>query len=93
MKILTNENYKEVIKEGKVIVDFWATWCGPCRMAKPKFETLEESHKDYKFCEANVDECNQFADEMKISNVPTFIIFEDGKEVKRGGINLLSDYL
>ena len=95
MQILTNENYKEIISKGKVIVDFWATWCGPCKMFKAAYEDLaaKEEYKDYVFCEADVDVCNVFAEELGISNVPTFVVFEDGKEVIRGNYNTLFEHL
>lgn len=93
MIILTNENYKDEVLnyKGKVVVDFWATWCGPCKMAKPMFEAKEKEIDNIKFCEANIDEATDFTSEMKISNVPTFVMFEDGKEIWRGGINKLQE--
>lgn len=93
MVILTNENYKDEVLnyKGKVAIDFWATWCGPCKMAKPMFEVKEKEIDNIKFCEANIDEATDFANEMKISNVPTFVMFEDGKEIWRGGINKLQE--
>ncbi|MCM1260624.1 MAG: thioredoxin family protein [Staphylococcus sp.] len=95
MKILTNENYKEEVLDykGKVAVDFYATWCGPCKMIKPQFESMEEEYKDFKFCEADVDVCSNFAEEMKISNVPTFIVFENGKVIEHGGIDKFIDFM
>ena len=93
MVILTNENYKDEVLnyKGKVVIDFWATWCGPCKMAKPMFEAKEKEINNIKFCEANIDEATDFTSEMKISNVPTFGMFENGKEIWRGGINKLQE--
>lgn len=88
---LSNENYKEEIKSGRVVVDFYATWCGPCKMALVKLEELSKSLSDIKFCKADVDVCTDFVKEVNISNVPTFIEFQDGKEIKRGGISFLTD--
>ena len=86
---LTDENFKQEISTGKVVVDVWASWCGVCKMMKPKFEELSTTKIDYKFCTLNVDEAPKTASELNISNVPVFIIYSDGKEVSRGGFEVL----
>jgi len=86
---LTDENFKQETSTGKVVVDVWANWCGVCKMMKPKFEELSTTKKDYKFCTLNVDEAPKTASELNISNVPVFIIYNDGKEVSRGGFEVL----
>ena len=93
MVILTNENYKDEVLnyKGKVVIDFWATWCGPCKMTKSVFEAKEKEIDNVKFCEANIDEATDFTNEMKIYNVPTFVMFENGKEIWHGGINRLQE--
>ena len=93
MVILTNENYKDEVLnyKGKVVIDFWVAWCGPCKMAKSVFEDKEKEIDNIKFCEANIDEATDFTSEMKISNVPTFVMFENGQEIWRGGINKLQE--
>ena len=95
MVILTNENYKEEVLDykGKVIVDFYATWCGPCKMIKPKFESMESEYKDFKFCEADVDACDEFSEKLNIINVPFFVVFEDGKIITSGKFDRLIEFL
>lgn len=86
---LTDENFKEEISTGVVVVDCWANWCGVCKMMKPKFEEMSKLHTDIKFCTLDVDKAPQTASELNISNVPVFILYNDGKEVGRGGFEVL----
>ena len=69
--------------EGKVLVDFWASWCGPCRMLSPVVEQLSEEIQDVKFIGVNVDEAERPAVKYGISSIPCLVLFEGGKEVKR----------
>jgi thioredoxin 1 len=81
---LTSENFeKEVIKaEGPVIVDFWAPWCGPCRMMAPVFEKLSSEYSGkLKFAKLNVEENTSFAAQFGIQGIPALSVFE-GKEEK-----------
>lgn len=90
---LTDENFsKEVIDKGeKVIIDCWANWCGKCKMFKPLFEQAEANHKDYKFCTLDVDKAPKSATALNITNLPTIVIFDKTKEVKRGSFELLNE--
>lgn len=74
-----NENeFKEEIKEGVVVVDFFADWCGPCKMLSPVMESLSEEMNNVNFIKVNVDECGDIAREYRIMNIPTIIMFKDG---------------
>ena len=74
----------EVLKSDKpVIVDFWATWCGPCRMLSPIVDEVAEETTEIKVCKINVDEEPDLAAQFKVMTIPTLIVFKDGQEVKR----------
>ena len=86
MTILTKENFEsEVLKaKGVVAVDFWATWCGPCRMLAPILEQVDaELNGKAKIGKINVDEQMELAVKYKIEVIPTLIFFKDGVEVKK----------
>lgn len=76
---LTNENFKELIN-GKVLVDFYANWCGPCKMIAPELERVESTIKAIK---VDVDQFEDLAREYGVMSIPTLILFNEGKEVKR----------
>ena len=78
---LTNENYEqEVMKaEGTVLVDFYADWCGPCKMQGPIVDQLSEERPDVKFCKLNVDEAVAVAMELGITSIPTIMVVKDGE--------------
>ena len=76
---LEKENFKELIKE-KVLVDFYANWCGPCKMIAPELERVESKLKVVK---VDVDEFEEIAREYGVMSIPTLILFNEGKEVKR----------
>ena len=78
---LTGETYeKEVMQaEGTVLVDFYADWCGPCKMQGPIVDQLSEEKRDVKFCKLNVDEAPAVAMELGITSIPTIMVVKDGK--------------
>lgn len=80
---LNKENFEEIIKNNKkVVVDFWANWCMPCRMVAPIFENLAKKYKgDIVFAKINVDEEPDIASKYGIMSIPNFIIFKNGEKV------------
>lgn len=87
MKIINIENNfnEEVLNyNGICIVDFWAPWCGPCKMFGPIFENVSLKYNNIKFCKLNVDEdTKDISKEFGVMSIPTTILFKDGKEIKR----------
>jgi thioredoxin 1 len=75
---LTSENFKETIdNNGIVLVDFWAEWCGPCKMFAPIFQEVSEKHEDIVFGKINTEEEQQLAAMFQIRSIPTLMIFRD----------------
>lgn len=85
VKALNADNFdKEVLAyEGKVLVDFWAEWCGPCMMLAPVIEELAEELDDVKVCNVNCDEARDLAFEHQIVTIPAVLYFENGEEKGR----------
>ncbi len=84
IKILNNKNFKMQIRKGIVIVDFWASWCAPCKMMTPILnEIAEKENKRVQVAKVNVEHQQQLAKKFKVKNIPMLIIFQNGKEVKR----------
>jgi len=84
-KVITNNNFKEVIADSKpVLVDFWATWCGPCRMLSPVIDEIASEYEGKAvIAKCNVDDAEDVATEMGIRNIPTLIFFKGGEMVNR----------
>ncbi len=82
---LTNDSFnKEVLEfNGKVLVDFNANWCGPCRMLKPILEEFSKEKTTIKFASVNVDNEELLSSKYGISSIPCLILFDNGKEIKR----------
>ncbi|MDD3278505.1 MAG: thioredoxin [Lachnospiraceae bacterium] len=78
---ITKENFEaEVMKSEKpVLVDFWASWCGPCQMVAPVIEELSQEVTDVKIAKINVDEEPELAAQFRVMNIPTLILLKEGK--------------
>lgn len=78
---LTVDNFAEEVIEAKVpvLVDFFATWCGPCMMVSPIVDEISEEYGDIKVCKVNVDEEPDLAREFEVYSIPTLMVFKDGK--------------
>lgn len=76
---LDNQDFNTLIKE-KVLVDFYANWCGPCKMLAP---VLEEVESDLKVIKVDTDEFDELSQEYGVMTIPTLILFDKGKEIKR----------
>lgn len=82
--ILNKDNFKEEVLDYKelVLVDFYADWCGPCKMISPIIDELSEE-KNIKVCKINTDEAIELAKEYGVMTIPCIIAFKDGKEINR----------
>ena len=82
---VTAENFDEEVLnyKGKVLVDFWAEWCGPCMMLWPIIEEVSEEVDDVKFCKVNCDEARDVALQFGIMTIPNLIVFENGEQVNQ----------
>lgn len=83
--VVTKANFEaEVLNSDKpVIVDFWASWCGPCRMLSPVIEEISETEPGIKVCSVNVDEEMELAAQFQISSIPTLLAFKGGQLVNQ----------
>ena len=80
--VITNDNFKTEIEsyKGPIIIDIYASWCGPCQQMSPIFEELEkELGKEYKFAKINVDDARDISIKFGVTSVPTFIFFNHGE--------------
>ncbi|MCI6676734.1 MAG: thioredoxin [Clostridiales bacterium] len=82
---LTKENFQQeaVSTSQTVLVDFWAVWCGPCRMLSPTVDQIAEENPTIKVCKVNVDEQPELAEQFSIMSIPTLIVLKNGKVVNQ----------
>ena len=78
VKQIDSKEFKEVIKEGKTVVDLFATWCGPCKMLSPILDEISEEITTTKFYKIDVDDNEDVAREYNVMSIPTVLVFENG---------------
>lgn len=81
--VLNNKNFKTATKKGVFLVDFWAAWCGPCKIIAPTLNEIADTQNDFRVGKVNVDHNQQLAQKYNVRNIPTLLIFRDGKEAGR----------
>ena len=81
VKHFSNDTFQSEVLQGSgpILVDFWAPWCGPCRMVSPVLDTIAEETPSVKVCKVNVDEQPELAQTFKVMSIPTLAAFRDGK--------------
>ena len=76
---LTKDNFESIAKGDKpVLIDFYATWCGPCKMVSPIIDEIAEEHPEYAVCKVNVDEEEALSSAFGISSIPTLVVIKNG---------------
>ena len=83
--IVNKDNFQEIVMESdrKVLLDFWAPWCGPCQMLLPVIEELAGQVQDVRICKINVDEERELAKQFRVMSIPTLVVMDQGQVVQR----------
>ncbi len=79
LHVKSTQEFNDLIKKETVVVDFYADWCGPCKLLAPIYESVAEELQDLTFLKVNVDNLLDIASEYRISSIPTILVFKDGK--------------
>ena len=82
---ITKDNFREEVMDSEkpVLLDFWAPWCGPCRMVAPILEEIAEERPDIKVAKVNVDEEEELASQFRVMSIPTLLVMKDGEIVNQ----------
>ena len=83
IKEYAGTDFQELVKDGVTLVDFFATWCGPCKRLAPEFEKLAKDTEGVSFITVDIDNHRELATNSKVTSVPTLVLFKDGKEISR----------
>ena len=83
IKYLEDNDLDSKLKDKKILVDFYADWCGPCKMLSPIIDEVAQENDDIKVVKVNVDESSDIALEYKVMSIPTLVVIKGGKEVSR----------
>ncbi len=80
---IKEKEFDEVIKEGKVLIDCYASWCGPCQMISPIIEEIASENKEYRFYKLDVDDAQTVTKEYGVMSIPSLLVFNDGKLIDK----------
>ena len=83
MEDITVSNFKEKVSQGISVVDFWAEWCGPCKMLTPILEELNNEMENISFYKVDADANSELAVELQITSIPTIFVYKDGEMIGR----------
>jgi thioredoxin 1 len=93
MVVYSENEFREVVKSGVTLVDFYADWCGPCQALAPVMEVLASTRTDSNIVKVNIDVLSTLASKYQVMSIPTVIVFKDGVEVSRtSGVNSIDSY-